>query len=33
MAYGHTDKKMSDAYAEASPVTLKDALNKVVGIK
>jgi len=33
MAYGHTDKKMTDAYAEASPDTLKNALNKIVWIK
>jgi integrase len=31
--FGHTSREMTDAYAEASPVTLRNALNKVVGIK
>ncbi len=31
--FGHTNRQMTDAYAEASPVTLRNALNKVVGIK
>ncbi len=30
--FGHTTREMTDAYAEASPVTLRNALNKVVGI-
>ncbi len=31
--FGHTTRQMTDAYAEASPVTLRNALNKVVGIR